>query len=164
MEWIGAAMTQERLLTLFEYHSSGALVAKERRANVMPGTVIYGFSDEYGYRKIRVDGRVYRIHRVIFLLVNGHLPESIDHKDCNKSNNRIENLREATRALNMTNRRPMSKTGFKGVTRNAKSYISRITFNKEQIFLGRFEDPVDAAKAYDTAAIRLYGDYARPNF
>ena len=59
-----------------------------------------------GYLKLRVLGRYYRVHRLIWLMVTGHWPvHGIDHRDGNPANNRIANLRDVPQLLNARNQR-----------------------------------------------------------
>ena len=99
-----------------------------------------------------------------------------DHINGNSLDNRRCNLRQATHAQNMRNA-PIdcrNHTGYKGVRirkgRNGKlqatkkKYQVRITVNKKEIYLGYFEDIVEAAKVYDEAAKKYFGEFARLNF
>lgn len=93
--------------------------------------------------------------------------EMCDHKDLDGLNNRRSNLRLATVTQNMCNRGLGSnnKTGYKGVywSKMAKKWQAKIGFNRKQINLGSFENIHDAARAYNEAAIRLHGEFARLN-
>lgn len=108
----------------------------------------------------------FRAHRAIFLMHHGYLPELIDHVDCNKMNNRIENLREATRKQNITNTpvRSNCKAGAKGVryvpSNPVRPYQARITVNRKTKHLGSFATKEEAASAYAAAAAELHNEYA----
>ena len=85
---------------------------------------------------------------------------SPDHRNGRTLDCRRENLREATHNENMRNRAGWSKSGFKGVySRNGKweAYILKK-------YLGTFNAPELAAIAYDEAAIKQFGKFARLNF
>ena len=92
----------------------------------------------------------------------------IDHIDRNGLNCQKNNLRISTRSQNQGNRKSNynSTSNYKGVSysTNYKKYISVITENKKRYHLGRFENEIDAAKAYDRKAIELFGEFAKPNF
>lgn len=93
----------------------------------------------------------------------------VDHVDGDGLNNRRINLREATRAQQMMNikkRRTKTSSQFKGVgwDKRRKHYRAYIQDNKKYIHLGYFNDEEDAARAYDDAAIKLFGDFASINF
>ena len=92
----------------------------------------------------------------------------VDHKDRDQFNNQFENLRPATRSQNQMNRKVQSNniTGYKGVCfdTRADKYAARITVNKYRIQLGYYLDPTEAAKAYDLAAKKYFGEFAWLNF
>lgn len=91
----------------------------------------------------------------------------VDHRDGNPSNNSFSNLRLATRSQNCINApKPCNNTsGYKGVTWNARlsKWAARIGCNWERKFLGYYDSPIDAAKAYNMAAIDFFGEYAKLN-
>ena len=88
----------------------------------------------------------------------------VDHRDNNGLNNQDENLRECTNAENQRNRGKAwnNKSGFKGVSFDKKRYRYRaqIRAGSDPIFLGHFEDPKDAALAYNEAAKKYHGEFA----
>lgn len=71
-----------------------------------------------GYLTVRVGGRLYRQHRVIYFLHTGEQPEEIDHIDRNRANNAVSNLRSVNHSENNQNKgvRRDSSTGIKGVS------------------------------------------------
>lgn len=99
----------------------------------------------------------------------------LDHKNGNGLDCRKENLRPATQLQNLWNR-PKTKnntSGRKGVIANPKRryngkqnkrWIARITVLGKSIWLGVFDDIDEAAYAYDAAARKFFGDFARTNF
>jgi hypothetical protein len=104
-------------------------------------------------------------HRIIWKMFHGTDPEfEIDHIDGNPSNNRIENLREATRSENMRNAptRKRDKFGVKGayMLPNGK-FTSAIWENERLRHLGTFATLEEAKAAYDAAAKRLHGKFFR---
>lgn len=96
------------------------------------------------------------------------LKHLVDHKDRNPLNYQFENLRPATHSQNAANRSVAtnSTSGYKGVhyCQQKKSYLARIAFRSMRTFLGKFTNPIDAAKAYDLAAKQLFGAFAVLNF
>jgi len=109
-----------------------------------------------------------RTHRMVFYLHHGHLPEFIDHIDRDTRNNKISNLREATRAQNNSNKESLkgSTSKYLGVykgTRKKGRWEAQISNNYKKIFLGRFKTEVEAAIAYNKAAIKHHGDFANLN-
>ncbi len=108
--------------------------------------------------------------RLHHLILHPAPTQEVDHKDHNVFNNTRENLRLCSRGQNNWNqrRRIDNQSGFKGLTRRVRS--GRITWevyiqiNKKRQFFGTYLDPVEAAKAYDTAARQLFGEFACLNF
>jgi hypothetical protein len=94
--------------------------------------------------------------------------DRVDHKNGNTLDNRRENLRLATHSQNGANRRVgrNNSSGYKGVSRDKRGgrWQAGIKSQGKSRFLGYFNDPVDAAKAYDSAARELFGEFARTNF
>lgn len=113
-----------------------------------------------------------RMHRVIMRRILGRDLERwevVDHINRDRLDNRRSNLRLATNSENMFNAdRPRhNTTGYKGVYRNSAGcrlpYQAAITVNRRKIYLGSFADPREAARAYDDAARRYAGQFARGN-
>lgn len=80
-----------------------------------------------GYYNFDVEGKSYLVHRMIFLLEYGFLPDLVDHKDRDKLNNLPSNLREADKSLNMLNTelRADNKSGCKGVNKVGRKWAVR---------------------------------------
>lgn len=120
-----------------------------------------------GYRRVRVGGRQILNHRVIWAMNKGYWPTApIDHHDLNRSNNRIENLREATTSQNRLNC-PVpknSRSGFKGVKPHGKRWVARIPDKGKTRHIGTFATPEEAARAYDRECRLLHGDFSNTNF
>jgi len=107
-----------------------------------------------------------QMHRAIMGFEPGD-PE-VDHRDGDGLNNRRSNLREATSAQNQANQRPQAarSSRFKGVCWNkwSQRWMAQINVDGRQRHLGRFADEVDAARAYDAAALETWGEFAHLNF
>ena len=86
------ALTQARLHELFDYKDGQLLNKTKRRSQVEIGAPA-GHKTVRGYVNIRVDGKMYKAHRLIYLYHHGVMPDMVDHIDCDRANNRIENLR-----------------------------------------------------------------------
>lgn len=87
-----------------------------------------------------------------------------DHINGNGLDNRRANLRVGTRAQNNANRRQLSgPSGYRGVRPHGDRWRAYISVNNRQVYLGLFDDPWDAALAYNGAAVDAWGPFARVN-
>lgn len=113
-----------------------------------------------GYLYIQVLNKRYLAHRLAWLLHYGELPAtSLDHKDGDKSNNKIDNLRLATTAENNQNlvkARVTSTTGFLGVQPKRGKFDAMITVNRKRKWLGTFNTPEEAHECYLKAKRELH--------
>jgi AP2 domain/HNH endonuclease len=121
----------------------------------------------YAGRKVPVGGGGYReilMHRQLV----GRDGREVDHKNGNTLDNRRGNLRECGRLQNLMNngRRSDNTSGFKGVHFHSRAarWQARIKANGRRISLGLYKTSEAAAIAYDLAAKRYFGDFARTNF
>lgn len=116
------------------------------------------------YAATSVNGRHLYMHRLIL----GNPSERVDHRDGDGLNNRRANLRTCSHAQNMANARlpERNQSGFRGVNWFPRDgvWVARIKFERRNRYLGRFDDPIEAALVYDDAARRLFGEFARLNF
>lgn len=92
----------------------------------------------------------------------------VDHLNLDGLDNRRSNLRPASRSENCANRRKMLRIGtsqYKGLSWDSrtKSWATMLVCQGQRIWLGRFKDELDAARAYDQAAVKYFGEFARLN-
>lgn len=124
---------------------------------------VVGYSSGRGYLSCRVDHQDYRLHRIVFKLFHGRDPiGQLDHKDRNKLNNRPDNLREASQLENNFNR-DRGVRGIHSIRMAGHLYFcATIYADGKRHDLGIHKTPVDAAKAYNEATLRLHGEFACP--
>jgi hypothetical protein len=130
-----------------------------------------GYVGSRGYRYIRVNGRSYLEHRIAWALHYGEWPTiDVDHINRDKTDNRLSNLRQASPSENAHNvpARAGAVSQFKGVflerKHNRLKWRARIKANGVRRHIGWFDDEVEAAHAYDAAALDMMGEFAVLNF
>lgn len=109
--------------------------------------------------------KVITMHRHVMNAINPK--EIIDHKNGNTLDNQKQNLRTCTPSDNLANRfQRGGKSKYLGVCWKSREekWIVTINKNKKQIYIGSFEDEIDAAKAYDNKAQEIHGEFANLNF
>ena len=139
------------------YKNKGALLAKA-------GTEAGSLDD--GYRHITIDNLRYAAHVLAWFYVHGRWPRAeMDHVDRNRSNNAINNLREATISNNRWNRSKNrnNTSGYKGVCFDKKRncWVALIGVHNKLVYLGSHDTPQQAHAAYCKAAAELHGEFAR---
>jgi hypothetical protein len=117
--------------------------------------------DRDGYAARSANGTRY-MHREVVKAAPG---EIVDHRNGDRLDNRSANLRKTNATGNSANRKPMSSSGFKGVTlHSCGRWQAQIKTGNRGRYLGLFASPEDAARAYDRAALAAWGSSAWLNF
>jgi hypothetical protein len=119
-----------------------------------------------GYWRIVVGGKTLLAHRIVWFLHHNRFPMAdLDHVDNNKLNNRIENLREATRSQNNMNTSPTKRntSGAKNVSfhKRQKKWEVRVQVNRKMINFGYCDDLELAELVAIEAREKYHGNYAR---
>lgn len=126
----------------------GVLYWSKSRSNVKTGSVAGRVSN--GYISIKLNGKEYQAHRIVWEMHKGKIPSGlvVDHINHNRTDNRIGNLRLVTKKENSKNRsKPSnSRSGVVGVRWYAPrgKYRAEIMVNRKTIFLGYFCTIIDA--------------------
>jgi ribosomal 50S subunit-recycling heat shock protein len=118
----------------------------------------------YYYAARNINGGKLFMHRAI---IKPTKDVFIDHVNRLTLDNTKINLRICTKAENCRNRKisTLNTSGYKGVAyiKNLNKYRATIRFNNKQMHLGYYIIPIDAARAYNEAAIKFHGEFANLN-
>lgn len=154
-----------QLLEFLHYSpDSGYFTWRVRRGRMAYPGAKAGTLSSCGYYQIGLLGSRNMLHRLAWFYVYGEMPEhEIDHINGNRSDNRISNLRAATRNENNHNCtvRKDSTTGVKGVSVHRGRYIARVRVNGKRCHIGCFGTIDEAALAVQKARLELHGDFSR---
>lgn len=124
-----------------------------------------GGIDCAGYRVIGYKGKTYYAHRLAWLYVYGYMPKQIDHKDGNRANNSISNLRECSSTQNIFNAKKAKNntSGYKGVAwhKEAGKWEAYVCHNNRKKYLGLFESAESAAHAYLMEVKKIEPNFVR---
>jgi hypothetical protein len=120
-----------------------------------------GYPHSGGYLQVYFTGYYPQvIHRVIWALVHGEFPRcNIDHKNGDRADNRLDNLRLATvgeNAQNIHKARPFNKTGLLGVSKHKQRFVATIAVGGKRTYIGIFKTAAEAHAAYLSAKRRLH--------
>lgn len=148
-----------------DHHFLNPSRAKARNSRCA-GKIATSTQGKTGYLTVQIGAKNYLAHRVIYKIVYDVEPPAVlDHINGNKKDNRIANLRAATKSTNGYNRHaPTSnKSGHKGVIfdRRYGTYYATCTVNKKQHYIGAFKTLSDAASAYEAYAKSAHGEFFR---
>lgn len=139
------------------------LIPTTRR--VRKGAVV-GSKHSAGYLSTTLKGHRHFLHVLAWFYVYGQWPtKPIDHKNGNRTDNRISNLREASNSQNAANGKAHTDnaSGFKGVRKMNSRFSARIFVKGRAVHIGTFDSPQEAAAAYDKAAKTYFGEFALTN-
>jgi hypothetical protein len=143
-------LTQGRVKELFNYDPETGELIRRVSVGKTKASDVAGCPNGQGYLQTMVDGNRYFNHRLVWLHVYGYFPEhGIDHINRNRSDNRLENLREVSQSCNMRNaRQPSTNTsGVQGVCWNKRGqkWKARIGTGKKVLSLGYHSSFLEAA-------------------
>lgn len=159
-------LTAEFVREILDYNpDTGVFTWKVARSRTRVGSVAGYFQASRGYWLIKIYGRLYPAHRLAWLYVHGTWPaDQLDHRNRQRADNRIENLREATQTQNNANQGLASHntSGAKGIyfRKTSGRWFAEIRCGGTYRWLGSFATPEEAQKSYAAAASEVFGEYA----
>lgn len=157
-------MTKNELEYFFDYDKFNGVFYRKNPTNkkLKIGETV-GSVTKKGYLKTNINGNFYFIHRLVWLHETGEMPNGIiDHINCDKKDNRFENLRIVTSKQNSHNRNKANSSnkssGLLGVTWNKQygKWQSRIMESGKAFLIGLFDDKNDAHSAYLDAKSKIH--------
>lgn len=156
-------ITAEAVRNLLDYSPGTGIFTRKTARPGQPVGSVAGSMNDKGYIKIFVLGKVHGAHRLAWLYEYGKWPENeIDHINGDKSDNRIANLRDVSRKVNVQNQRRARKSrpldlplGVQFV-RKLDKYVAEIGANGKRHYLGLFPSADLAHEAYLGAKRKLH--------
>lgn len=160
-------LNKQEIADCFEYRDGTLYWKKVAHPNkqYLVGKEV-GSIHKTGYRHVTWMGKVWKVHRLIFMLVHGYLPKEIDHINGDRSDNRIENLREVSRSENQYNKSAQrNRSGYRGVSwhEKTKKWAVRVMKEGKSQSFGYFDDLEFAGFVAQEARRKLYGEFAFEN-
>lgn len=145
-------ITQSELQKLLHYDpNTGLFTWRQHRYPIFIGKIV-GRKHVRGYLEVRIKKKYYLLHRLAWIYVNGREPETIDHINGIKTDNRISNLRNCSQRENCQNLLPGKRntSGYLGVHKDKKSgkFRAEIGVDNQNIYLGMFDTAEEASEAY----------------
>lgn len=122
-------LSLERAEELFVYDGVNLLWKVDKSSRARKGNIA-GYITAKGYRMVEVDEEAIMVHRVIWLLCTGNLPEQfIDHKNGKRLDNRFDNFRDVSCLINNMNRklRADNTSGHPGISNIRGKWVVRIS-------------------------------------
>lgn len=160
------APSADEVRRLLSYEPDTGIFRHKRpsRGPLVQGAIA-GTLDNYGYRKIGVNGTQYRAHHLAWLHHFGAWAnDEIDHVNGNPDDNRISNLRPCQHAQNQRNRGPQrnNKLGLKGVEALPYgAFRARLHVGGRTIHLGCFKTAAEASAEFQRAERERFGEFSR---
>jgi hypothetical protein len=148
-------LTAKRLREVLHYNPETVIFT--RLIATSPNTKIgqtVGHTNRTGYLYAMIDNQTYSVHRLAWLYETGNFPEhNIDHINGDKMDNRISNLRDVTRQINMQNERRArvtNKSGLQGAhfRKERNKWVAQLRVNGKAKRFGSFNTPEEAHEAY----------------
>ncbi len=151
---------------LFDYHPDGYLVSKVARGNgkgrVRSGDIVRGSEDKTQVAKrfrLKVNGAQYYLHRIVWEMFNGPIPDGYVIENADDSCTKIENLKLISFSEKNVKRQPSADSGIKGVyfSKGTNKWVAHIEYYGMSHNLGYFDSINDAIKARIDGEIKCCG-------
>lgn len=157
-------LTSQRVRELFDYDPFTGTLSRKDATKGYDGNREITRETDKGYLITTVDGVTYRVHQLVWLFFGNDPVDELDHADRDRANNRIGNLRPCTRTQNLANAGP-KRGKYKGVSfcKQTGRWVAQIGFEYQNIKIGRFDTPEEAALAYNVRAVQYFGEFAFQN-
>ena len=147
----------------YTHSNTGVFIWKKSIAKIVKIGNIAGSQRVDGYLSFQIDKKMYLAHRLAWFYIYGYFPQMLDHINQIRNDNRIINLREASKSENGQNRlkQKNNNSGIKGVhwAKREKKWLSFISLNGKRKHLGYFFDKNEAINARKDAEIKLHPYY-----
>jgi hypothetical protein len=154
-----------RCHTLFLYNE-GELFRRQSGGGQNKGSeagwIDYLGKNKQPYRRVKIDGKCFLVHRIVHLMFTGKQPEVIDHINGQSLDNRIENLRPATKKTNRWNSMGNAGTqsGIKGVYLDRGRWKALVNVAGNRYYLGMYNTKEEAAEVVNAKYKELQQEYA----
>jgi HNH endonuclease/AP2 domain len=160
-----STLSQNLVAELFSYEDGCLYWNKQKSPSVNLFEKAGSSSEKDRYLRVMINHQSYKVHRLVFLLHHGYMPNYVDHINGDTFDNRIENLRDATYAQNNQNAkiRKDSTSGVKGVFfhKATGKWTASCQVNKKRTHLGLFLTIEEAEKAVKSFREQSHGEFAR---
>jgi hypothetical protein len=153
-------ITAAQLREVLDYDPETGVFTRRKAHNHLPAGRVVGTIDSHGYLVVRLDGVLWKAHRLAWLYAHGTAPAGeIDHINGVRFDNRLKNLRDVSASVNSQNRGRAyvrSKSGVIGVSKNRRQWRAQICVRGEIIELGNYKTLEQASEVYLDAKRRLH--------
>ena len=159
-------LDREFLQTLFDYRDGVLYWKSDIGSNKVKGKKA-GSPNSGGYAQVKINGVLYKAHALVWFLHGRSLPSGyvIDHINGDQTDNRLDNLRAASRQQNNCNasKRVDNKSGVKGVSwyKPTGKWVGQIQHGGVKTHVGLFDSIPDAARAVALKRAEMHGAFAR---
>lgn len=158
-------LTQERLKYLLNYNPRTGEFTRIKKLGRFDIGSLAGTINQDGYRRIKIDKKMYRSSRLVWLYMIGEMPKSyelIDHINDIRNDDRWNNLQIVNSSQNAIKKKTpiTNSSGHRGVCRKNNKWYAQIWVDGKCKYLGYYEDIQEAAKAYNIASLKYHGKFS----